>query len=189
MCLTFRNFGYMFDHALTNGRTKGYVQKKVRKKRNLWSVRRARWRRWRRFGVDWHYVETQWKMLDMKRARQHQVSSKQKCKMNDAKDRPIKKLKVSNLTIYKQPGLCVKPRLAKANGEAKLFNKRAETSQVKLRASSKRNASTFPSSYVLRTSPDVVTHFFFPFTGSGKVASRKKFARKSSSLSMKTFPI
>ena len=174
----------MFDHALMNGRTKGYVQKKIRKKRNVWSVRRARWRRWRRFGVDWHYVETQWKIVDIKRARRSQVSSKQNCKMNDAHDRPIKNLKVSNLRIYKQPGLCVQPRLPKANGEAKLFiQKRARKSRVELKASFKSKASSVSSSYVLRTSPDVVTHFFFPFTGSGKVASRKKLARKRSSLS------
>ena len=161
MCSTSRKFGYMFDHALMNRRTKGYVQKKVRKKRKLWSVRRATWRRWRKFGVDWHYVETQWKILDMKRARRRRSSPKQKCKMNDAQDRPIKNLKVSNLTIDKQPALCVKPRLPKIIGKAILFNqKRAGASQVKLRVSSTRNASSFPSSYVLRTSPDVVTHFF-----------------------------
>ena len=43
---------------------------------------------------------------------------------------------------------------------------------VKCRASSKRNTSGFPS--FLRTSTDVVTHFFYPFNGLRKVASRKK---------------
>ena len=52
----------------------------------------------------------------------------------------------------------------------------AGASQVKRKASSKRNASGFPSSYFLRTSPDVVTQFFFPFKDCGKVASRKKLA-------------
>ena len=45
---------------------------------------------------------------------------------------------------------------------------------MKRTASSKINASSFPSSYFLRTSPDVVTHFFYPFNGRRKVASRKK---------------
>ena len=49
-------------------------------------------------------------------------------------------------------------------------------SQVKRKASSKRNASGFPSNFILRTSPDVVTQFFHPFNGRKKVASRKKSA-------------
>ena len=54
--------------------------------------------------------------------------------------------------------------------------KDSEASQVKRIASSKRNSVGFPSSFVLRTSQDVVTHFFHPFNGRKKVASRKKSA-------------
>ena len=54
---------------------------------------------------------------------------------------------------------------------------------MKRNASSKSKASSVSANDILRTSPDDVTHFFFPFTGLGKVASRKKMTRKKSSLS------
>ena len=89
----------------------------------------------------------------------------------------MKKLRVNKLSIYKQLGVCVKPSLSTSNVEAKMFNKRnAGVSQVKRKASSKRNASGIRSSFFLRTSTDVVTQFFFPFNRCGKVASRKKLA-------------
>ena len=89
----------------------------------------------------------------------------------------MKKLKVTKLSISKQPGICVTRSLYASNVEAKMFKEEdSGSSQVKCTASSKRNTSDFPSSYFLRTSTDVVTHFFYPFNGRRKVASRKKSA-------------
>ena len=125
--------------------------------------------------MDWDFVKQQSRIVDIKHARR--IPSQQKCKIIDADERVMKKLRVNKLSIYKQPGVCVKPSLFTSNVEAKMFNKRnAGVSQVKLKASSKRNASGIPSSYFLRTSNDVVTQFFFPFNRCGKVASRKKMA-------------
>ena len=132
--------------------------------------------------MDWEFLEQQSRIVNIKHSRR--LPSKVKCKIIDADKRVIKKLKVKKLSITKQPDICVTPSLYTSNVGAKMYKEEdSGASQVKLRASSKRNASSFPSSYVLRTSPDVVTHFFFPFTGSGKVASRKKLARKKLSLS------
>ena len=157
------------------GRTRGDVRAKVRKQRKVWSARRARWRIWMKFGVDWNFVKQQSRIAEIKHSRR--VSSKQKCKIIDADDRMMKKLKVKKLLIHKQPVVCVKPCASASNVEDKMFNdKSARASQVKRKASSKRNALGMPSSYFLRTSPDVVTHFFFPFNGCGKVASRKKLS-------------
>ena len=86
-------------------------------------------------------------------------------------------MKVKKLSIRKQPGICVIPSLDTCNVEAKMFKEEAfGASQVKRRTSSKRNASGFPSSYFLKTSPDLVSHFFNPFNGRTKVASPKKLA-------------
>ena len=121
------------------------------------------------------------KIRDMKHARQ---TSKLKCKINDVHERVINNLKLKSSKIDKQPRLCVKHRLCTFDVEAKMFHKKsAGRSQVKFKASSKRKPSGISPTFILRTSLDVVTHFFFPFTGSGKVASQKKLARKKSGLS------
>ena len=125
--------------------------------------------------MDWEFVKQQSRIVDIKHARR--IPSQQNCMIIDADERVMKKLRVNKLSIYKQPGVCVKPSLSTSNVEAKMFNKRnAGVSQVKCKASSKRNDSGITSSYFLRTSTDVVTHFFFPFNRCGKVASRKKLA-------------
>ena len=125
--------------------------------------------------MDWEFMEQQSRIVDIKHARR--FPSEKKCKINDADERVMKKLRVNKLSINKQPGVCVKSSLCTSNVEARMFNeKNVGASQVKRKASSKRNASGFPSSYFLRTSPDVVTQFFFPFKDCGKVASRKKLA-------------
>ena len=110
--------------------------------------------------MDWEFVKQQSRIVDIKHARR--IPSQQKCKTIDADKRVMKKLRVNKLSIYKQLGVCVKPSLSTSNVEAKMFNKRnAGVSQVKRKASSKRNASGITSSYFLRTSTDVVTQFFF----------------------------
>ena len=125
--------------------------------------------------MDWEFVNQQSRIVDIKHARR--FSSEQNCKIIDADERVMKKLRVKKLSINKQPGVCVKPSLCTVNVEAKMFKEEVSgASQVKRTASSKINASSFPSSYFLRTSPDVVTHFFHPFNGRRKVASRKKSA-------------
>ena len=125
--------------------------------------------------MDWEFVKQQSRIVDIKHARR--IPSQQKCKTIDAGKRVMKKLRVNKLSIYKQLGVCVKPSLSTSNVEAKMFNKRnAGVSQVKRKASSKRNASGITSSYFLSTSTDVVTQFFFPFNRCGKVAFRKKLA-------------
>ena len=182
MCFHFLHVGYRCGPTIIIGRTWDDVRAKVRTRRKVWSARRARWQTWKKFGVDWEFLEQQSRIADMKHSRR--LPSKVKCKIIDADKRVIKKLKVTKLSINKQPDICVTPSLFTSNVGANMYKEEdSGASQAKLRASSKRNASSFPSSYVLRTSPDVVTHFFFPFTGSGKVASRKKLARKKSSLS------
>ena len=148
---------------------------KVRKQRKVWSARRARWQTWKKFGVDWDFDEQQSRIVDIKHSRR--FPSEEKCKIIDADKRVMKKLKVEKLSISKQPGICVTPGLYTLNVEAKMFKEKdSEASQVKRIASSKRNSVGFPSSFVLRTSQDVVTHFFHPFNGRKKVASRKKSA-------------
>ena len=121
------------------------------------------------------------KIADMKHARR---TSNQKCKINDVQERVVNNLRLKSSKIDKQPRLSVKQRLCTFNVEAKMFYKMsAGSSQVKFKASSKTKASSVSPNYFLRTSSDDVTHFFFPFTGSGKVASQKKLARKKSGLS------
>ena len=173
MCFHFLHVGYRCGPSIIIGRTWDDVRAKVRTRRKVWSARRARWQTWKKFGVDWDFLEQQSRIVDINHSRR--LPSKVKCKILDADKRVIKKLKVEKLSISKQPDICVKPSLYSSNVGAKMYKEEdSGASPVKLRASSKRNASTFPSSYVLRTSPDVVTHFFYPFNGRRKVASRKK---------------
>ena len=96
--------------------------------------------------MDWEFVKQQSRIVDIKHARR--IPSQQKCKTIDADKRVMKKLRVNKLSIYKQLGVCVKPSLSTSNVGAKMFNKRnAGVSQVKRKASSKRNASGIPSSF------------------------------------------
>ena len=173
MCFHFLHVGYRCGHSIIIGRTWDDIRAKVRKQRKVWSARRARWQTWKKFGVDWDFVEQQSRIVDIKHARR--FPSKEKFKIVDADKRVMKKLKVTKLSISKQPGICVTRSLYASNVEAKMFKEEdSGSSQVKCTASSKRNTSDFPSSYFLRTSTDVVTHFFYPFNGRRKVASRKK---------------
>ena len=95
--------------------------------------------------MDWEFVKQQSRIADIKHTRR--MPSTHKCKSIDADDRVMKKLIVNKLSIGKQPGLCVKPCLDTSNVEGKMFNENAGASQVTRNASSKRNASGFPSSY------------------------------------------
>ena len=125
--------------------------------------------------MDRDFLEQQSRIVYIRRSRR--FPSKEKCKIVNADKRVIKELKVQKLSISKQPVICVKPSLYASTVEAKMFKEEdSGASQVKRKASSKRNASGFPSSFVLWTSPDVVTQFFHPFNGFKKVASRKKSA-------------
>ena len=54
---------------------------KVRKQRKMWSVRRARWQAWKKFGVDWDFVEQQSRIVDIRHSRR--FPSKEKCKIID----------------------------------------------------------------------------------------------------------
>ena len=142
-----------------------------RKQRKMHSARRALWRQFSVFGMDWELLEYRDKLADIKHARR--TTSKLKCKMNDANERMASNLKLKSSKIDTQPRLSVKPRLCTYNIEARMLKKK-RTGSYKLRASSKSKASTLSPNYILRTSPDDVTHFFFPYNRSGKVASRKK---------------
>ena len=165
--------GHRCGPNITIGRTWDDVRPKVRKHRKVLSARRARWQRWKKFGVDCNFLEQQSRIVDIKHSRR--FPSKDKCKIIDADKRVVKKLKDKKLSIRKQPGICVIPSLDTCNVRAKMFKEEAfGASQVKRRTSSKRNASCFPSSYFLKTSSDLVTHFFYPFNGRTKVASPKK---------------
>ena len=172
MCLTSRQT-HINGHSLVSGR-RGYAKKTHIKR--LWSARKARWRRWRKFGVDWDYVETKLKISDIMRSRRHQIVSKQKCKINDVQKRPVRKFKVNNLKIHKQLGICVNPRLTEANGEEKMFKNIVRNCQVKRKASSQITSGTPNCS--IKTSPDLVSHFFFQFKNCGKVTSRKKLSQE-----------
>ena len=175
MCFHFLHVGHRCGQSIIIGRTWDDVRAKVRNPRKVWSARRARWQSWKKFGVDWDFVEQQSRIVDIRHSRR--FPSKDKCKIIDADKKVVKKLKVKKLSISKQPSICVTPSLYTSNVEAKMFKQEdSGVSQVKRRASSKRNASGFPSSFVLRTSPDVVTQYFHPFNGRRKVASRKKSA-------------
>ena len=155
MCFHFLHVGHRCGPSIIIGRTWDDARAKVRKQRKVWSARRARWQAWKKFGVDWDFIEQQSRIIDIRHSRR--FPSKEKCKIIDADKRVIKKLKVQKLSISKQPVICVKPSLYASTVEAKMFKEKdSRASQVKRKASSKRNASGFPSNFVLRTSPDVV---------------------------------
>ena len=154
-----------------------YVPIKVRRRTNLWSRRKARWRRWRKFGVDWSHLERKLKIIEIMRSRRCQNNSNQKCKNNDAKKRPVRILKVKNLKIQKQTGICVNPRLTEANGKAKMFKHCVKKFNLKPQGSSDKISSVTQNCNI-NTSPDLVTLFFFPFKNCGKVTSRKKYKKK-----------
>ena len=122
MCFHFMHVGHRCGPSLIIGRTWDDVRAKVRKQRKVWSARRARWRSWSKFGVDWEFVKQQSRIVNIKHARR--IPSQQKCKIIDADERVIKNLRVNKLSINKQPGVCVKPSLSTSNVEAKMFNRR-----------------------------------------------------------------
>ena len=182
MFSTLNESGHPCDESIIYHRTRGGGRTKVQKKRKMHSARLALWRQFRIFGVDWELMDKRDKIADIKHARR--TTSKQKCNINHAQQRMSSNLELKSLKFEKQPRLSVKPRLCTFNVEAKMFHIKSDrSSQMKFKASSKRKSSSISPTFVLKTSRDVVTHFFFPFTGSGKVASRKKLARKKSSLS------
>ena len=175
MCFHFLHVGHRCGQSIIIGRAWDDVRAKVRTRRKVWSARRARWQTWKKFGVDWKFIEQQSRIVDIKQSRR--FPSKNKCKTIDEKNRLIKKLKVNKLSITKQPVIFVKPTLVTSNVEAKMFKEKDKgVAQMKRTASSKRNALSFPSSNFLTTSTGVVTHVFYPFNGPRKVKSRQKLA-------------
>ena len=130
MCLQQRSLRHLYS---------GYAKK--RKRIQIWTARKARWRLWRKFGVDWNFLEGKLKIIDIMRIKRRQKLSKQKCKINDAEKRPFRKLKVNNLNIHQQPGICVNPRFTVANGKKKMFKNFVRKFQVKRKASSKKTSS------------------------------------------------
>ena len=64
MCFHFLNVGHRCGPTIIIGRTWDDVRAKVRKQRKLWSARRARWQTWKKFGVDWDFIEQQSRIVD-----------------------------------------------------------------------------------------------------------------------------
>ena len=160
MFSTLNESGHPCDETIIYHRTRGGGRTKVRKQRKIHSARRALWRRFAIFGVDWELMDMRDKIADMKHARR---TSNQKCIINDAQERVINNFKLKSLKIEKQPELSVKPRLCTFNVEAKMFHIKSDrSSKMKSKASSKRKSSSISPTFVLKTSRDVVTHFFFP---------------------------
>ena len=93
-----------------------------RKQRKMHSARRALWRQFSVFGVDWGLLEYRDKLADIKHARR--TASKQKCKMNDAQERMTSNLKLKSSKIDNQPRLSVKPRLCISNIGAEMLQKK-----------------------------------------------------------------
>ena len=136
--------GRTWDDVRTKVRKqrKDFSAAKVRKQQKVWSARRARWQTWKKFGVDWEFVEQQSRIVDIKHALR--FPSKPECKISDANERVMKKLKVKKLSISKQPSICVTPSLYSSDLEAKMYNKEdSGTSQVERRASSKKILQAF----------------------------------------------
>ena len=100
MCFHFRHLGDLCGQAIMIGCTRGDGPIKARKQRKIYSARRALWRRFRKFGVDWELLNMRDKIRDMKHARR---TSKQKCKNNDAHERVNNNFKRQSLKIDKQP--------------------------------------------------------------------------------------
>ena len=103
MCFHFLHVGHRCGHSIIIGRTWDDGRAKVRKQRKVWTARRARWQTWKKFGVDWDFVQQQSTIVDIRQSRR--FPSKEKCKIIDADKRVIKKLKVKKLSICKQPGI------------------------------------------------------------------------------------
>ena len=122
MCFHFLHVGHRCGPSIIIGRTWDDVRAKVRKQPKKWSARRARWQAWKKFGVDWDFLEQQSRIVDIRRSRR--FPSKLKCKIIDADKRVIKKLKVQKLSISKQPVICVKPSLYASTVEAKMFKEK-----------------------------------------------------------------
>ena len=118
--------GHRCDQTIIIGRTWDDVRAKVRKQRKVWSARRARCQTWKKFDVDCNFVEQQSRIVDIKHARR--IPSEQKCKIIDADERVMKKLRVKKLSIDKQPEICVKPSLDTSNVQGNMFNENAEAS-------------------------------------------------------------
>ena len=187
MCFHFLHLGHLCGQAIMIGRTRGDGRIKARKQRKIHSARRALWRRFSKFGVDWELLDMRDKIRDMKHARQ---TSKLKCKINDVHERVINNLKLQSLKIDKQPRLSVKPRLCTFNVEAKMFHKKsAGRSQVKFKASSKRKASGISPTFILRTSPDDVTHFFSYSLVLGRCHLERSWLERSRVYQRKIFSI
>ena len=89
MCIL--HVGHRCRPIIVIGRTWDDVRAKVRKQRKVWSARRARWQTWKKFGVDWDFVEQQSRIVDIKHSRR--LPSKEKCSIIDADKRVVKKLK------------------------------------------------------------------------------------------------
>ena len=96
MCFHFLHLGHLCNQAIMIGRTRGDGRIKARKQRKIHSARRALWRRFSKFGVDWELLDMRDKIRDMKHARRN---SEQKCKINDVHERVIKNLKRQSLKI------------------------------------------------------------------------------------------
>ena len=140
MFSTLNESGHPCDETIIYHRTRGGGRTKVRKQRKIHSARRALWRRFAIFGVDWELMDMRDKIADMKHARR---TSNQKCIINDAQESVINNLKLKSQKIDKQPELSVKPRLCTYNIEAKMLKKKRTGSyQMKRKASSKSKASS-----------------------------------------------
>ena len=118
MISTLKNSGHPCDENNFHRRTRGGG----RIKRKMHSARRALWRQFAVFGVDWELLEYRDKLADIKHARR--TTSKLKCKMNDAHERMASNLKLKSSKIDTQPRLSVKPRLCTCNIEAIMLKKR-----------------------------------------------------------------
>ena len=130
MFSTLNESGHPCDETIIYHRTRGGGRTTVRKQRKIHSARRALWRQFRIFGVDWELMDMRDKIADIKHARR--TTSKQKCKTNDVQERMTKNLKLKSLKFDEQPRLSVKPRLCTCNVEAKMFHKKSVgRSQVK----------------------------------------------------------
>ena len=100
MFSTLNESGHPCDETIIYHRTRGGGRTKVRKQRKIHSARRALWRRFAIFGVDWELMDMRDKIADMKHARR---TSNQKCIINDAQERVINNLRLESSKMDKQP--------------------------------------------------------------------------------------